>query len=130
MPQKCGMYIFGQKCYNRNVNSNVSTNTVVYTIQKGDTLSKLAQDFGTTVANLVVLNNIKNPNLIYAGNKLIVNSTTVSVTGNKVMYTIQRGDTLSGIAQKFGTTVNNLVRLNYIKNPNLIYAGTKILVRY
>lgn len=38
-------------------------------------------------------------------------------------YTVQPGDTLSEIAVRFGTTVNTLVRLNGIHNPNLIYAG-------
>lgn len=44
-------------------------------------------------------------------------------------YTIQVGDTLSGIAQKYGTTVSQLCAWNGISNPNLIYAGTKIRVR-
>lgn len=44
-------------------------------------------------------------------------------------YVIKRGDTLSGIAKRFGTTVNQLVAWNGIKNPNLIYAGQKIRVK-
>lgn len=44
-------------------------------------------------------------------------------------YTIQKGDTLSGIASKFGTTVNQLASWNNISNVNLIYAGTKIRVK-
>ena len=42
-------------------------------------------------------------------------------------YTIQSGDTLSGIAAKFGTTIARLMALNpQIKNPNLIYPGDAI----
>ena len=45
-------------------------------------------------------------------------------------YTIQSGDTLSGIAAKFGTSIANLMALNpQIKNPNLIYAGKTIRIR-
>lgn len=44
-------------------------------------------------------------------------------------YTIVKGDTLTKIAKKFGTTVNQLVAWNGIKNKNLIYAGQKIRVR-
>ena len=45
-------------------------------------------------------------------------------------YTIQSGDTLSGIAAKFHTSINNLMALNpQIKNPNLIYAGKTIRIR-
>lgn len=43
-------------------------------------------------------------------------------------YTIKNGDTLSGIAAKFGTTVNQLVIWNNINNPNVIYAGDTIRV--
>lgn len=44
-------------------------------------------------------------------------------------YIIKSGDTLSGIANKFGTTINQLCAWNGIKNPNLIYAGNKIRVK-
>lgn len=44
------------------------------------------------------------------------------------VYTIQRGDTLSRIAAKYGTTVNILVELNNIPNRNRIYAGHKLLI--
>lgn len=44
-------------------------------------------------------------------------------------YTVKSGDTLSGIAKKYKTTVNQLVKLNNIKNPDLIYAGQKIRVK-
>ena len=47
----------------------------------------------------------------------------------KKYYTVKTGDTLSGIAAKYGTTVNKLVKLNNIDNPNLIYAGQKIRVK-
>ncbi len=43
-------------------------------------------------------------------------------------YIVQPGDTLSGIAAKYGTTVEELVRLNKIQNPNRIYVGQKILL--
>lgn len=41
-------------------------------------------------------------------------------------HTVQAGDTLSQIAMNFNTTVDKLVKLNQIKNPNLIYIGQKI----
>ena len=55
-----------------NVGGGYTGQCFVYVIQKGDCLSVLAQRYGTTVATLCELNNIKNPDLIYAGNKLLV----------------------------------------------------------
>lgn len=45
-----------------------------------------------------------------------------------VVYTVKKGDTLSGIAKKYGTTVSYLAKLNNIKNVNLIYVGQKIKI--
>ena len=105
--------------------------TFIYIVKKGDTLSTIAKKYDTTVDEIVALNNIKNPNLIFVGQRLIINTINKqysNIMGKKIVYRIQRGDTLSAIARRYGTTVNNLVRLNNIKNPNLIYAGTNILV--
>lgn len=58
-----------------------------------------------------------------------VNQITASRKITPVYYTVVRGDTLSGIASKYGTTVAKLVSLNNIANPNLIYAGLRIRVK-
>ena len=98
-------------------------NYTTYVIQPGDTLSEIAQRFGTTTQALAQLNGISNPNLIYAGNTL-----KIPETSSPRYYTIQPGDTLSGIAQKFGTTVQALAQANGISDPNLIYAGRTIQI--
>jgi len=103
-------------------------NIEYYTIQSGDTLSGIAQKYGTSVSQLCELNNISNPNLIYAGNTIIVKSNKTVDANNKQCYTVQAGDTLSGIAQKYGTTYQELARKNNIENPNIIYVGQKLII--
>ncbi len=45
-----------------------------------------------------------------------------------MIYTIQKGDTLSGLAKRYNTTVNALVILNGISDPDKIYAGETLLI--
>ena len=75
------------------------------------------------------LNGISDPDRIYAGNTLRVPESGNSGAAGAQYYTIQLGDTLSGIAVKFGTTVSALTALNGISNPDRIYAGNTIRVR-
>ena len=51
-----------------------------------------------------------------------------AATKKQTVYTVVKGDTLWGIAQKYKTTVDALVKANNIKNPNLIYAGQKVKI--
>ena len=110
-----------------------SSSVTTYTVKRGDTLSHIAKRFGTTVNELARLNNIKNPNLIYIGQKIKIKGSASSKNtsnSNTQYYTVKKGDTLSHIAVRYKTTVSNLVKLNpSIKNPNLIYPGQRIRVK-
>ena len=114
----------------------VTEGTTTIIIQRGDTLSGLALRYHTTVSKLVELNQIANPNLIYAGNTLIV-PTSSSGSGNAnggdntcsdEVYIVRSGDTLSGIAAQYHTTVTALANLNHISNVNLIYTGQRLFI--
>jgi LysM repeat protein len=104
---------------------------IYYTVVRGDALYKIAAKFDCTIADLVKWNKISNPNLIYVGQKLIVGWTDKPVPPEpeKVYYTVQRGDNLTKIAKMYGTTVQQLVAWNNIKNPNIIYTGQVLRVK-
>lgn len=107
------------------------TGSIIYTVQRGNTLSQIASAYGVTVAHIVEMNQIENPNLIYPGEKLRITESTNTNLNPVVQnnyYTVQRGDTLSGIARRYGVTVRYLANLNGIRNPNLIYPGQFIKV--
>ena len=97
------------------VANNTSNSATTYIVQSGDTLSSIANKFGTSYQALASLNGISNPNYIYVGQVLKVKGIT-----NKT-YTVRSGDTLSGIANKLGISVSYLVSKNGIHNANLIY---------
>ena len=105
-----------------------NTSVVSYTVQRGNTLSEIASRFNTTVSRIARLNNIQNVNIIYAGQRLIINlkqSDEANNLGdvNHNIYTVKRGDTLSEIASEYGVSVDDIARLNGIRNINLIYVG-------
>ena len=85
--------------------------------------------YNTTVSELVKLNNISNPNLIYAGSTLKIPTNSSSSTGSCTStYVVQSGDTLSQIALNYGTTVTQIAYANNIRNVNLIYTGQTLYI--
>ena len=102
-----------------------------YTVVAGDRLFRIAQRFNTTVTAIVNANPwITNPNLIYPGWVITIpTGPGIPPTGGQT-YTGVAGDTLSGIAFRFNTTVTALLSANpSITNPNLIYPGWVIIIR-
>lgn len=104
--------------------------TKTYLIMVGDTLSGIAARFGTTVDSLVALNNIENPDLIYPGQELtIVSDSSSDDESDEIVYQVRPGDTLSGIAARYNTTVGRLAEVNGIDNPDLIYPDTILKIK-
>ena len=109
--------------------------TITYTVKKDDYMRKIAREHGITLEQLIALNpQIKNPNLIYAGQVLIVGQTgstavTTETTATKT-YTVQRGDSLYKIARKNGMTLAELKSLNEnLFAQKYIFAGQTVLLK-
>jgi LysM repeat protein len=107
----------------------------VHVVQRGETLAGIAYRYGTTVQALVSANGIRNPSLIYVGQRLTISGATGS-TGTRGggtaptsgIHIVQRGQTLSSIAYRYGTTVQALASANGISNPSLIYVGQRLRI--
>lgn len=119
-----------------------------YVIQPGDTLASISRRFGVSITAIATANNIVNPDLIYAGQTLVIPTDEPSAgTGGpatlpptpappsssspptaETTYVIKSGDTLSRIAVSHGVSLAALVQANSISNPNLIYAGQVLTI--
>jgi LysM repeat protein len=98
----------------------------VYVVRRGDTLEGIASRFGITVRELREDNNLSSKNRIQAGWKLKIRG---KPAGEKVVtYVVRRGDTLDGIARKFGVSMDVLVEQNGLRSKNLLPAGAKLEV--
>ena len=99
---------------------------ILHKIKYGDTLADIAIKYNSSICHLAEINGIENPNLIFVDEVITV---SCNLNSSDDYYTIKRGDTLSKIAEKFNTTVEELVVKNDIINQNLIYAGDRIRVK-
>jgi LysM repeat protein len=96
-----------------------------YVVQRGDNLFRIALRFHTSVVALANANHIANPNRIFVGQVLTIPGPTPAV--HLVHYRVRRGDTLSGIAFSFGTTVAAIQAANKLFTT-LIFTGQTLLV--
>ena len=109
-----------------NNTSSESKGDNLYTVKPGDTLWSLSKRFNVSIEELVKWNNIKDRNLIIVGQVLKLEGPKIIDKG--IIHQIKWGDTLSGIALKYGAKMDDIVRANGIKNPDKIYAGQKLII--
>ncbi|MBA3531918.1 MAG: LysM peptidoglycan-binding domain-containing protein [Ardenticatenales bacterium] len=112
---------------------------VYHLVAAGETLFSIARRYRTTVSELARLNNITNTNLIYVGQRLLVQpggGTTPPVgspppatpPGTARVHVVQRGETIYGIARLYGVTPQAITQANGLANPSLIYVGQRLTI--
>jgi LysM repeat protein len=125
-------------------------NTLLHTVQRGDTVGRLAVLYGSTTQAIIEANNLDANALIFIGQGLIIPvrlaapvtttpSPTVEVVvetpvpdfgtgGPQITYVVQSGDTLLRIANRYNTTIGAIAQLNGIVNVNLIRVGQHLRI--
>lgn len=128
-------------------NQPVTGTTSTYVVQPGDTLSRIAARFNTSVAALAQLNGIANPNIIRPGQRLVipvtsgggsspaatqVGLTSATPTSTPVAqsrtYVVQPGDTLFRIALRFQVAMSQIAQVNNISDFNRVYVGQILVI--
>lgn len=115
--------------------SGYSTGGSYVTVGRGDSLSLIAALNGMTVNELMQLNGLSNPNHVWIGQRLLVsgsgsvaatNEGTVASDGS--IHVVQRGETLSHVARRYGLSIQQLMAMNNLSNPNHVYVGQQLYV--
>lgn len=92
-----------------------------YIVQAGDTLYGISKQFGISVEDIKLSNNLSD-NTIVVGQSLLIPS-----VGTTTLYIVKAGDTLYSIANRFNTTVNDLIRINNLKS-NVLHIGQQLKI--
>jgi LysM repeat protein len=107
-----------------------------YVVQPGDTLFRIALRHGVSVDAIVAANNLPNRSMVYAGQVLIIPTTSVAaqpaapaapaaVSG---VHIVAPGETLNTIARRYGVTLSALLAANNIPNPNRLLVGQRVVI--
>lgn len=113
-----------------------------HTVARGDTLFAIARKYSTTVSNLVAVNRLSSASMIHPGQKLTVSGSATPAPAPAApapaapapaapaatagAHTVRAGDTLFGIAKKYGVSVATLLSANGLGNGSIIYPGQSL----
>ncbi|MBN1316872.1 MAG: LysM peptidoglycan-binding domain-containing protein [Anaerolineales bacterium] len=98
-----------------------------YTVQPKDNLFRIGLEYNLTVDTLLAMNHLTDPNVIFAGQELVVQIPLPDNQTNNT-YQVRWGDTLWRISQAFGTTVEAIATINGITDTNVLFAGTVLTI--
>jgi lipoprotein-anchoring transpeptidase ErfK/SrfK len=104
----------------------------VHKVKRGETLYSIARRYGTTVNAIVKANGIRNRNRIYVGQRLSIpgkgSGSKVGKSSGGGVHVVRRGENLSMIARRYGTSISAIVKANGIRNANRIYVGQRLRI--
>ena len=95
---------------------------IIYTVKVGDSVYKIANQYGITTNDIVYANQLSNPDRLAIGQALVI-------PVDYFEYIVKRGDSLYSIARRYNTTVSQLLEANpSITNPSMIFIGQSIRI--
>lgn len=94
---------------------------LIHVVQAGDSLWRIANYYQVTIASIVNLNELADPNRLVIGQALVI-------PAKEVVHTVKSGEYLWKIAQKYQTTVQNIIQANRLDDPNTIYPGQQLII--
>lgn len=102
---------------------------IVYQVQAGDTLGKIADRYGVSINDIAVANNLSNIHSLDIGQTLIIPAAGSTAGGGaEQVHIVQPGETLFRIGLQYGLTVDELAAYNNLANPHAIDVGQEIRI--
>ncbi|WP_085993558.1 glycoside hydrolase family 18 protein [Oceanobacillus senegalensis] len=95
----------------------------IHVVQSGEALWQIAQMYGSDINQIILVNQLENPNVLVVGQAIVIPETHRE-------YVIQPGDSLWSIAQRYGVSVQELADTNNIANPSMVYVGQMLVMPY
>lgn len=102
--------------------------TTVHVVQRGETLFRIAMQYGTTVEAIAEANGILDPRYIGVGQRLLIPNAQVNAAGTVTQHTVEPGQTLRTLAAQYNAPPDAIAAANYITHPALLYVGQTITV--
>lgn len=106
-----------------------------HTVVQGETLSLIARKYGVNVEDLVAVNKIKNPDIIFPGQVLLLadpapadKTAATTSPAHRLVHEIQRGDTVWDLARKYGVEMGQIIAVNGISDPRKLEIGRKLVI--
>jgi LysM repeat protein len=106
----------------------INSEYITYVVQENDTLGSIASNFDVSIAELAQTNGLSSDGFISVGQELIIPNQQQATNNQPIgTYIVKEGDTLLAIAQNFGTTADELIRINNLTD-SIIYVGQSLYV--
>ena len=110
----------------------VHARQMVHVVRRGENPTRIAAYYGTSVRAIARANGLRNPNYIWVGQRLVIPRGGGGgggwVGGCGCVHVVRRGETLSQIAWRYGTSVWAIARQNGLRNPNYIWTGQRLCI--
>lgn len=106
--------------------ASTSEPTIVHVVRAGETLGTIAERYNTTVSDLLAWNpQVADPTRLSVGTKLVVQP---GDTPSVLIHVVSPGETLAGIAARYGVSMQSVVQANGLANPNRIQPGARLVI--
>ena len=106
-----------------------SPSVTVHIVQRGETLFRISLQYDVSMDDIIAINGITDPSSIQVGQRLLIPLEPVVIVPDPLSHIVRAGETLGRIAEFYDVTVDDLITLNDIENPNSVFVGQELIIR-